>query len=69
MAYKNVYESKVKTEDLNDLNLKKYTRRCLKDIEFAVKEGPVIEDILLKHGKTNYRVEVTLRVFAQKEDD
>ena len=69
MGYKNVYESIVKTEDLNDLNLKKYTRRCLKDMELAVKEGPVIENILLKNGKTRYRVKITLSVFAHKEDD
>lgn len=69
MGYKNVYESIVKTENLSDLNLKKYTRRCLKDIEFAVKEGPVIENILLKNGKTIYSVEITLKVFAHKEDD
>lgn len=67
MGYKNVHESVVKIGDLNDLDLKKYTMRCLKDI--AVKESPVIEDILLKNGKTNYRIEITLRIFAQKEDD
>ena len=69
MGYKNVRESIVMTGDLNDLDLKKYTRRVLKDMEFAVKEGPMIEDILLKNGKTNYRVEISLRIFAQKDDD
>lgn len=67
MGYKNVHESVVKIGDLNDLDLKKYTRSCLKDL--AVKEGPVIEDILLKNGKTNYRIEITLRIFAQEKDD
>lgn len=69
MGYKCVRESIVMTGDLNDLNLKKYTRRNLKDMEFAVKEGPMIEDILLKNGNTTYRVEISLRIFAQKEDE
>lgn len=69
MGFKSVRELTIMTGDLDDLNLKKYTRRYLKDMEFAVKEGPMIEDILLKNGKTNYRVEITLRIFAHKEDD
>lgn len=68
MGYKCVRESIIMTGNLNDLNLKKYIRRHLKDMEFAVKEGPMIEDILLKNGKTNYKVEISLRIFAQKED-
>lgn len=69
MGYKNVHKSIVKIDDLNDLDLKKYTRRCLKDMEFAVKNGPLVENILLKNGKTSYRVEITLEVFAYKEGE
>lgn len=69
MGYKNVHKSIVKIEDLNDLDLKKYTRRCLKDMELSVKNGPLVENILLKNGKTSYRVEITLEVFAYKAVD
>ena len=69
MGYKTVHKSIVKIDNLNDLDLKKYTRRCLKDMELAVKNGPLVENILLKNGKTSYRVEITLYVFAYKEED
>ena len=67
MGYEEVYEATVKTDDLNDRELKKYGKRLLEDIKDVVNHGPLVENILLKYGPTAYKVEVTLKVFAWKE--
>lgn len=67
MGYETVYETIVKTDNLNDRELKKYGKKCLENMREAVSHGPMVEDILLKYGPTAYKVEVTLKVFAWKE--
>ena len=69
MGYETVYETVVKTDNLNDRELKKYGKRCLENMKDAVSHGPMVEDILLKYGPTAYKVEVTLKVFAWKETE
>ena len=68
MGYTNVYEATAKMDNLSDIDLKKYTSKCLKDMRTAFKEGPAIENILLKHGHTSYKIEITVKVFAYKEE-
>ncbi len=65
MGYETVYETIVKTDNLNDRELKKYGKKMLETMRDAM--GPMTEDILLKYGPTSYKVEVTLKVFAWKE--
>lgn len=67
MGYETVYEWVVKTGDLNDRELKKYGKRCLEGMRDAVNHGPMVENILLKHGPTAYKIEVTMKVFAWEE--
>lgn len=67
MGYVNVYDACIKSDSVNDRELQKYARKCVKGMEFAVKESSMIENILLKYGPTAYKVEVTLKVFAWKE--
>ena len=65
MGYETVHEAIVKIDDLNDRELKKYGKKMLETMRDAM--GSMTEDILLKHGPTSYKVEVTLKVFAWKE--